>query len=83
MRVSLRTIVQPPITHPTGAWQLLQGVTFSVAAFAHFTIGGDNGYVDVRGNRYSVPATLVGRTVAIRIRLDDVLSIYDGDDLST
>jgi hypothetical protein len=35
-------------------------------------------YIDVRGNRYSVPADWVGKTVSIRIGLDDQLRIYDG-----
>lgn len=38
-----------------------------------------DGYVDVRGNRYSVPAALVGRTVLIRIGLDETLKIYQGE----
>lgn len=38
-----------------------------------------DGYIDVRGNRYSVPATLTGRTVVIRISLDDQLTVYAGD----
>ncbi|MCI0410203.1 MAG: IS21 family transposase [Acidobacteria bacterium] len=38
-------------------------------------------YLDVRGNRYSVPASLVGRRVTIRISLDDVLTVYDGESL--
>lgn len=38
-----------------------------------------DGYIDVRGNRYSVPAHLCGRSVNIRITLDDDLLIYDND----
>ena len=38
-----------------------------------------DGYVEVRGNRYSVPAAHVGRRVTVRITLDDVVRIYDGD----
>jgi transposase len=38
-------------------------------------------YVEVRGNRYSVPATLTGRRVTVRIGLDRILSVYDGDSL--
>lgn len=38
-----------------------------------------DGYVDVRGNRYSVPSHLTGQTVAVRIGLDGVLRIYTGD----
>jgi transposase len=36
-------------------------------------------YIDVRGNRYSVPDTLVGRRVSIRISLTDRLRVYDGE----
>lgn len=33
-------------------------------------------YIDVRGNRYSVPAHLVGQRVAVRIHLDGTLRVY-------
>lgn len=36
-------------------------------------------YIDVRGNRYSVPAELVGQTVIVRIGLDDLLRVYHHD----
>lgn len=42
---------------------------------------GWDGYIDVRGNRYSVPGHLTGRTVAVRIGLDDSLRVYDGETL--
>jgi len=35
-----------------------------------------DGYIDVRGNRYSVPAHLVGQQVAVRIGLDSALRVY-------
>ena len=38
-----------------------------------------DGYIEVRGNRYSVPAPLVGRRVTVRISLDAVVRIYDDD----
>lgn len=38
-------------------------------------------YVEVRGNRYSVPAALTGQRVAIRLSLDDHLRIYVGEQL--
>lgn len=38
-------------------------------------------YVDVRGNRYSVPATLAGQRVVIRIGLDETLRIFQGEQL--
>jgi len=40
-----------------------------------------DGYVEVRGNRYSVPAELAGRPVAVRIGLDDRLAVYAGERL--
>jgi len=38
-----------------------------------------DGYIDVRGNRYSVPSELGGTTVAIRIGLDGRLSVMSGE----
>lgn len=40
-----------------------------------------DGYIDVRGNRYSVPAALVGQRVTVRIGLDGLLRIYQADAL--
>ncbi len=36
-------------------------------------------YIDVRGNRYSVPAELVGQSVIVRIGLADLLRVYHHD----
>jgi transposase len=41
-----------------------------------------DGYVEVRGNRYSVPSQLTGKTVTVCIGLDDTLRIYHGDELA-
>jgi transposase len=38
-------------------------------------------YIDVRGNRYSVPAELVGQRVAVRIGLDGSLRVYQAETL--
>lgn len=38
-------------------------------------------YIDVRGNRYSVPAELVGQRVAVRIGLDGLLRVYQAENL--
>jgi hypothetical protein len=40
-----------------------------------------DGYIEVRGNRYSVPAELAGQAVAVRIGLDDSLRVYAGERL--
>lgn len=39
-----------------------------------------DGYVSVRGNRYSVPADYCGQTVTVRVSLDDQLRIVDTDE---
>jgi hypothetical protein len=38
-----------------------------------------DGYIDVRGNRYSIPAHLCGSRVTVRISLEGVLSVYAGE----
>jgi transposase len=38
-------------------------------------------YIDVRGNRYSVPAELVAQTVTVRISLEDTLRVYSAEKL--
>jgi transposase len=38
-------------------------------------------YIDVRGNRYSVPANLVGQAVTVRIGLDDTLKVYHDENI--
>ena len=42
---------------------------------------GWDGYVNVRGNRYSVPGELAGQTVAVRISLEGLLRIWHSDRL--
>lgn len=38
-----------------------------------------DGYIEVRGNRYSVPAEWAGQRVVIRLQLDDQLQVYVGE----
>lgn len=40
-----------------------------------------DGYIDVRGNRYSVPIQLAGQVVAIRLSLTGTLRVFDGGQL--
>ncbi|EOS96571.1 IS21 transposase [Erwinia tracheiphila PSU-1] len=40
-------------------------------------------YIEVRGNRYSVPETWCGRPVSVRITLDNELRIYGNEQLVT
>lgn len=38
-----------------------------------------DGYVEARGNRYSVPHTFAGQSVTIRLSLDDTLEVFHGE----
>ena len=40
---------------------------------------GWDAYVNVRGNRYSVPSAYCGQMVTVRISLDDELVVYAGE----
>lgn len=40
-----------------------------------------DGYIHVRGNRYSVPIELAGQSVTVRIGLDDEIQVYHTDKL--
>jgi transposase len=53
---------------------------YDTAYYEHRQVGWDS-YIEVRGNRYSVPATLVHRVVSVRIGLDDTLRVYADDAL--
>ena len=50
-------------------------------AYRETRIVGWDGYVEIRGNRYSVPGHLAGKSVNIRISLDGTASIYYGEEL--
>ena len=55
----------PPRRYDTAYWEARQ-------------VGWD-AYVEVRGNRYSVPGALAGHAVRVRITLDGAVAIYDGE----
>lgn len=40
-----------------------------------------DGYIEVRGNRYSVPAEVAGQTVTVRIELEGDLRVYQSEKL--
>jgi Mu transposase-like protein/integrase-like protein len=60
--------------------QPLPSVRYDTSYFEYRQVGWD-GYMDVRSNRYSVPAELAGGRVAVRIGLDGLLRIYQGESL--
>lgn len=53
---------------------------YDTAYIEHRHVAWDS-YIEVRGNRYSVPAALVGSVVTVRIGLDDTLRVYAHDEL--
>ena len=55
----------PPRRYDTAYWDVRQ-------------VGWD-AYVEIRGNRYSVPAALAGQSVRVRIPLEGAVAIYDGE----
>lgn len=63
---------------------LLKGLPaqrFDTSYVEYRKVGWD-GYIHVRGNRYSVPIQLVNQVVLVRIGLDDELRIYHDDKLA-
>lgn len=46
-------------------------------AYYETRLGSWDGYIDVRGNRYSIPDEVRGHTIRIRITLDGLLTVYD------
>lgn len=50
-------------------------------AYREYRKVGWDGYIHVRGNRYSVPIELAGQTVTVCIGLDDEIRVYYGEKL--
>jgi transposase len=48
-------------------------------SYLEYRLAAWDGYIDVRGNRYSVPAALAGQRVVIRIGLDGLLRIFQAE----
>lgn len=53
---------------------------YDTSYLEHRKVGWD-GYIHVRGNRYSLPIQLVNQTVVVRISLEDELRVYHADQL--
>jgi transposase len=53
---------------------------FDTSYLEYRKVGWD-GYIHVRGNRYSVPIELAGQIVAVRIGLDDAIKVYAAEKL--
>ena len=59
---------------------LLPSVRFDTSYIAYRQASWD-GYIDVRGNRYSVPSAVAGQQVRIRLSLSDELRVFHNDKL--
>ena len=76
---TVREVVSERFLREAPALSPLPAVRFDTSYHERRSVAWD-GYVDVRGNRYSVPDDLRGAEVAIRVSLDGLLSVYDAGD---
>jgi hypothetical protein len=77
---TVKEVVAERFEREKPALQALPQVRYDTSYFEFRRVAWDS-YVSVRGNRYSVPAVLVGQRVAIRISLDGTLRIYQAETL--
>jgi hypothetical protein len=77
---TLKEVVATRFEREKSFLQPLPLVRYDTSYIDHRRVGWD-AYIDVHGNRYSVPDYLSGQTVRIRIGLDDSLRVYTGDEL--
>lgn len=78
MHGTVKEIVRERFAREAPALQALPAVRYDTSYREQRQVGWD-AFVDVRGNRYAVPCALAGRVVPVRITLDGVLHVYDGD----
>lgn len=77
---TLKQVVAERFEHEKPHLQPLPAVRYDTSYIEHRHVSWD-AYIDVRGNRYSVPAHLCRQQVRIRIGLDNSLRVYSGDAL--
>jgi transposase len=77
---TVKEIVAARFAREAPALQPLPNVRYETAYIERRQVGWD-GYIEVRGNRYSVPDHLTGQTVRIHLGLDDSLRVYADDAL--
>jgi len=76
MHGTVKEVVKERFTREAPLLNPLPVVRYDTSYQEHRLVHWD-GYIDVKGNRYSVPASLCGKIVIIRITLDGELFIYD------
>jgi transposase len=79
---TVREVVIERFARELPALQPLPAVRYDTAYYETRQVSWDC-YVEVRGNRYSVPDDLAGRAVTVRIGLDDLFQVYAGEQLVT
>ncbi len=72
---TVKEVVAVRFQRERAALQPLPAVRYDTAYIEPRQVSWD-GYVDVRGNRYSVPDTFIGQTVRVHVGLDDRLRVY-------
>jgi transposase len=77
---TMKEIVAARFEREAPALQPLPNVRYDTAYIERRQVGWDS-YIEVRGNRYSVPDHLTGQTVRIHLGLDDSLRVYADDAL--
>jgi transposase len=77
---TVKEVVAERFEWEKGYLQPLPTIRYDTSYFEYRQVAWD-GYIDVRGNRYSIPATLVGQRVAVRIGLDGLLRVFQADQL--
>lgn len=80
MHGTLKEIVAERFEREAPTLRALPRVRYDTSYFEYRRVAADS-YIDVRGNRYSVPADLVGQRVAVRISLDGTLRVYQSENL--
>jgi len=79
---TVREVVSERFARELPALQPLPAVRYDTAYYETRRVSWDS-YVEVRGNRYSVPDQLAGQAVTVRIGLDDLFQVYAGEQLVT
>jgi transposase len=74
---TVKEVVAERFARETVHLQALPAMRFDTSYHARRVVAWD-GYVEVRGNRYSTPGELCGTMVEVRIGLDGTLTIHDG-----
>lgn len=72
---TLHEVVAERFLREAAALQPLPPQRYDTSYIEHRHVSWDS-YVEVRGNRYSVPAALVNRVLLVRIGLDGLLRVY-------